>query len=253
MSARQFLLALGVVFLSACGQPVSQLRPQATAALPPTPVPSPSLPSSSPTPPPPTLLPPTTTPPVPTATTAPTEIVGVEIHDTASLNHSAAPPTPEPTPASEQAPASAPERLVIDSIGLDGVSIPVGLDERLIPIVPQHEIGWYNLSAMPGQGENVVFWGHVLRFQSAPDIPAPFARLREAQLGDQVRLYTSDGSEHVYQITQQVWVTPDQVEYILPQGRELLTIVSCIGDAVIADGSVIDMTHRLITIAEPLA
>lgn len=142
--------------------------------------------------------------------------------------------------------------MLIGSIGLDGVPIPVGLDESQVPIVPQHDIGWYNLSAMPGQGENVVFWGHVLRFTSAPDIPAPFARLKEAQLGDQIVVYTSDGREHRYQITQQVWVTPDQVEYILPQGREMLTLVSCIGDAVINGGSVVDMSHRLITIAEPL-
>jgi len=53
-------------------------------------------------------------------------------------------------------------------------------------------------------------------------------------------------------VRQNVWVTPDQVRYILPQGRELLTLVSCIGAQVIEDGEVTDMSHRLITIAEPV-
>jgi hypothetical protein len=51
-------------------------------------------------------------------------------------------------------------------------------------------------------------------------------------------------------VTRQVWATPDEVHYMLPQGREMVTMISCIGDKIIADGS-IEMTHRLITIAEP--
>ena len=49
----------------------------------------------------------------------------------------------------------------------------------------------------------------------------------------------------------QIWVTPDQVEYILPKGREMVTMVSCIGDKIIQEGEVVDESHRLITIAEP--
>jgi hypothetical protein len=52
-------------------------------------------------------------------------------------------------------------------------------------------------------------------------------------------------------VTQQVWAKPEQVEYILPKGSERITMVSCIGSAVIAGGEVIDMSNRLITIAEP--
>jgi hypothetical protein len=65
-------------------------------------------------------------------------------------------------------------------------------------------------------------------------------------------LYDNQGAAYSYTITHQLWVTPDQVSYILPTGSERVTIVSCIGDQVIAsDGTVVNMTHRLITIAEP--
>jgi sortase (surface protein transpeptidase) len=96
-----------------------------------------------------------------------------------------------------------------------------------------------------------VLWGHVLRFKSTPRTPAPFARLRELAVGAEIILYNADGAAHRYIVTRQVWATPDQVEYILPQGRELLTMVSCIGDKVVVDNSV-EMSHRLITIAEPV-
>ncbi|NTW03996.1 MAG: class F sortase, partial [Oscillochloris sp.] len=144
-----------------------------------------------------------------------------------------------------------PVRLVIAAIGLDQKLASVGLDSQYVPIVPNHEAGWYNLSARPGQGENIVLWGHVLRFTSTPDIPAPFARIKELEVGAEVILYDTAGTARHYTVTNHVWATPDQVQYILPQGREMLTMVSCIGDKVIVDDGV-EMTHRLITIAEPV-
>src|SRR5262245_8399120 len=148
--------------------------------------------------------------------------------------------------------ASAPTRLVIDAIGLDYRTVGVGMDGNGDLIVPDHDVGWYTASAAPGQGDNVVFWAHVLRFANAPDIPAPFARLEELPIGARVTIYDDLGNAHAYAVTQQIHATPDQVEYILPVGRERVTMVSCYGTSVIVDGSVVDMSHRLITIAEPI-
>jgi sortase (surface protein transpeptidase) len=144
-----------------------------------------------------------------------------------------------------------PVRIVIPAINLDRPLLSVGLDKRRVPIVPKHDIGWYNLSAKPRLGENIVLWGHVLRFKATPKIPAPFARLKELEVGARVTLYTADGVAHPYRVIEKVWATPDEVEYILPRGRELVTMVSCIGDKVVTNGSV-EMTHRLITIAAPV-
>jgi LPXTG-site transpeptidase (sortase) family protein len=144
-----------------------------------------------------------------------------------------------------------PVRIVIDDIDMDRKLVSVGLDRNKIPVVPKHDIGWYNLSARPGQGENIVLWGHVLRFKSAPKLPAPFARLKELKKGAEIVLYTKDGASRTYVVSEQVKVKPDQVQYILPQGEERLTLVSCTGDKVIKGGNVEEMTHRLITIAVP--
>jgi sortase family protein len=148
--------------------------------------------------------------------------------------------------------ASAPSRLVIDSIGLDYRTVGVGMADSGELSVPDHDVGWYSASAAPGQGDNVVFWAHVLRFANAPNTPAPFARLKELPVGARLTVYDDLGMAHAYAVTQQIQATPNQVEYILPIGHERVTMVSCYGTSVIVDGSVVDMSHRLITIAEPI-
>jgi LPXTG-site transpeptidase (sortase) family protein len=166
----------------------------------------------------------------------------------------AAVPTATTGSAPQAKPYHEPTRLVIDDIALDRQLIPVGLDADTAPIVPKHDAGWFTQSAAPGQGENIVLWGHALRFRDQPDVPAPFGRLDQLKLGSRMVLYDALGKAYTYTITHQLWVTPDQVTYILPTGHERVTMVSCIGDQVIGrDGKVVNMTHRLITIAEPQA
>jgi sortase (surface protein transpeptidase) len=222
----------------------------APTAPPPTdtpPSPAPPAPTDtppSPAPPPPTDTPPSPAPPPPTDAPAPLA---------AAVEASSAPGAPPPLAvAADRAALSAPQRIVIESIGLDRTLVDVGLDPENRPVVPDHDVAWYGRSARPGAGENVVVWGHALRFQSAPDLPAPLERVREAHIGDRVTLVTADGVAHRYVIAEQIWATPDQVAYILPSGDERLTIVNCIGDYVVdASGAVVTMTHRLITIARP--
>lgn len=153
--------------------------------------------------------------------------------------------------AVNRAPAGVPARIVAAAVGIDARIVSVGLDSAGMPIVPDHDVGWYNLSALPGQGENVVLWGHVLRFSYAPRIPAPFARLKELRPGARLTIYDGAGVANEYVVTRQVWARPEEVQWVLPQGSERLTLVSCIGDKVIAGSEVVDMSHRLITIAEP--
>ncbi len=165
-----------------------------------------------------------------------------------------APPAQESAPpAQESAPAlAAPVWIEIPAIAMSQPLSPVGLDANGIPIVPNHDAAWFNLSARPGEGDNVVLWGHVLRFRYAPDVPAPFANVENLSIGATITVYDANDGVHTYAVSEQVWVEPHQVEYILPVGSERLTLVSCIGDQVIVDGSVVNMTHRLITIATPV-
>jgi hypothetical protein len=179
------------------------------------------------------------------------------------LGHELAPVAADPpgTPWAEQAPpappiaavslAGAPDRLVIGAIGLDVATVPAGIDGAGEFVVPNHEAGWYINSAAPGQGENIVLWGHVLPFLAAPDRPAPFARLKELAPGALVTLYDGAGRAHEYVVVEQIYAVPEDVAYTFRQGRELLTMVSCIGEGVYAAGGIVDYSQRLITIAVP--
>ncbi len=144
-----------------------------------------------------------------------------------------------------------PARIGISAIGLDARITAVGVDDRGEPIVPNHDVGWFDQSGLPGAGENIVLWGHVLRFTEAPNIPAPFAAMDQLGIGATISLVDQYGTEYRYRVIRRVIATPDQVQYILPQGRELLTLVSCYGEQVIVGNEVVDMSNRLITIAEP--
>jgi sortase (surface protein transpeptidase) len=251
---RWMIIILGL-FLSACGgalppeQPATAPTQLATAI--PTESAAPAATSA------PTAAPAPTEAPQASAPTA--ELFRAEPTAPAAL-----PPTETPAPTALARPtarASAvetgqpgePTRIVIESVDIDQKIVSVGLDKNRIPIVPNHDVGWYNLSAQPGQGDNIVFWGHVLRFRQTPKVPAPFARLKEVKPGAEIVIYDQAGSAHPYVVKQQVWVLPNEVEYILPKDREMITLVSCIGDKVINRGEVVDETHRLITIAEPAA
>lgn len=263
-------LALGAALLAACGaqpgeQQTAELLASPTATNYPNPTSAPSAtpsPSATPEPSPTATTAPSATPeptateapsatPAPTAIAAPTPSPVPESSalDTPQLTDQTAPPTPAPVRGPAQ-PAQ-PVRVQIPSISLDYHPVSVGLDPRGVPIVPKHDVAWYNLSAMPGQGENVVFWGHVLRFTATPQIPAPFARVHELKPGDRITLTTARGDQAQYAVTKAVQVTPDQVQYILPTGKEQVTLVSCIGDNVISNGS-LTKQFRLITIAEPV-
>ncbi len=163
------------------------------------------------------------------------------------LQVAASQPLNSPQPSAAK--VTRPIRMRIPAIGLDMRTVSVGLDKRRYPIVPKHDIGWYNLSAMPGQGDNIVFWGHVLRLKSAPKIPAPFARIGQLKRGALIVVTTATGKQHRYRVTRSLQVKPDQIKYVLPTGREQVTLVSCIGDNVVVGGS-LTKKYRLVTIAE---
>jgi LPXTG-site transpeptidase (sortase) family protein len=236
-----FTLLLLAVALTGCTQASSGAAEQTTAPAAPTDEPQPTMQAAAPAASATAPADPTTPPATPTTS---------GIFDEPVLEESFAAPTAAPTPVLSSFAPDQPVRVQIGAIDLSQPLVSVGLDENNVPIVPRHDVGWYLHSAYPGEGENVVLWGHVLRFRDAPDIPAPFARLNQVQPGDAITVYAADGSEHTYVVSELVWATPEQVEYILPQGREMLTLVSCIGDQVIVNDAV-QMTHRLITRAYP--
>ncbi|HEU5102076.1 MAG TPA: class F sortase [Roseiflexaceae bacterium] len=248
MPKHRWTIIIAALLLSACGAAPPSEQP----AVAPTQLAAPTQPAATAAP---------TAAPAPTDV-QPTAAPTAELFRAEPTAPVVVPPTAEPTeaPQATARPAAAedsklgqPARIVIDAVDIDQKIVSVGLDKNRIPIVPSHDVGWYNLSAQPGQGDNVVFWGHVLRFRQTPKIPAPFARLKEVKPGAEIVIYDQAGKTHTYVVKQQVWALPSEVEYILPKDREMITLVSCIGDKVINNGEVVDESHRLITIAEPSA
>ena len=167
-----------------------------------------------------------------------------------ALSPQTAPPTPD---AAQGATVNAahPARLIIPAISLDTPTIAVGLDAERVPIVPKHDVGWFTYSAVPGQGTNIVLWGHVLRWLDSPEIVAPFERMEELELGAEIVVVTQDEQQHRYRVTEQIQVLPTETRLLFVTPTERLTLVSCIGDKVIEQGT-LTKEFRLVTIAEPV-
>lgn len=128
---------------------------------------------------------------------------------TASVSASAE-PTPGPAPATRTAQpstnaaqpgarAAAPQRLIMDSAGIDVTVLPLtpsAADEASQSLVPPFTLDgyWLTTFGMPGRGstDTTYITGH-----SWEDREAPFNRLStDAKVGDDVVLHTSSGVQH---------------------------------------------------------
>ncbi len=189
------------------------------------------------------------TPPIDT-TTQPDATAEAGASDLPALSPENAPQTPDAT-ATEPSHASEPTRIIIPAIGLDLPTVSVGLDAQQVPIVPKHDVGWFTGSSMPGDHSNIILWGHVLRWLDSPSVKAPFEHVHDLQPGAEITIVTADGQEHRYKVTEQLQARPEETELLYPTLYERLTLVSCIGDKVIQDGT-LTKEFRLVTLAVPI-
>ena len=140
---------------------------------------------------------------------------------------------PEPTPE----PVAAPLRLVVESLGVDGPVVEMGLDDQGIPQVPFNgqDVAWYNFSSPPGAGSNAVFAGHI-NWEGAAGV---FGDLDELQPGDTVRLISGDGREYAYEVFANFAVDPyedDSLKVMDPTPTDTVTLITC-GGSWIPDAS----------------
>ena len=254
---RDGLLSLSVLSLTmACGAPHRDVTIEAQA---PSMAPSRLSPTSSTTPTPSMVL------PTPSRAPAPTRLVAPSVTPVLATPQFTTPPaSPTPiynpfaaltplalTPSVLPEPLAPPQRLEIPKLGLDVPVYPVGVDKRGAYVVLKHDVAWYERSGMPTEGTNMVMWAHVLRFKATPNIPAPFARVHELEVGDQMTVTTAAGKRVRYVVTYQLRMRPDQGEHMTPTPLERLTLISCIGTRVIVGGEP-TLAERLVTIAEPV-
>ncbi len=234
-----------MIFMAACGASEPNAAQVAT-----TPQAAPTMPASTATTQPTPTDPATATIAPAKATTSPDATIETGENDLPALSSENAPPTPAATTA-EPSHASEPARIIIPDIGLDLPTVSVGLDAQQIPIVPKHDVGWFTGSSMPGDRSNVILWGHVLRWLDSPTIKAPFEHVHELAPGAEITIVTVDGQEHHYRVTEQIQARPEETQLLYPTLSERLTLVSCIGDKVIQEGT-LTKEFRLVTIAEPI-
>jgi sortase A len=159
----------------------------------------------------------------------------------------ASPPTPPPS-----APAGAPTRLVVKSVGIDTPVIPVawtvveqnGL-EFSVWSVADYAAGWHQTSALPGQPGNTVLAGH---HNIKGEV---FRYLVDVQEGDEVDLYVGN-TVYPYFVEQKLILKekgePPEVrrqnaQWIAPTNDVRVTLVTC--------WPYTNNTHRVIVVARP--
>lgn len=91
-------------------------------------------------------------------------------------------------------------------------------------------------SANPGEGGNIVIYGH--------NLLKIFGKLGNLKLGDKIYVTNENGEQTTYIAEEKKVVFPDEVESVLPTETEQLTVYTCTG---FAD------SQRLVFIAKPLA
>ncbi len=171
-------------------------------------------------------------------------------------------PTARPTTEADPVPDSAVvplptepipiTRIRIPAIGVDAPIVVKGLDGERRMEAPDRpdEVAWYDFTALPGQGSNVVLAGHV---DFAGVGPAVFWDLWRVRVGDLVELERADGHVSRYRVTglETVEETQAPVERIVgPTRQERLTLITCAGNYNPATGR---YDQRLIVTATPLA
>jgi LPXTG-site transpeptidase (sortase) family protein len=166
--------------------------------------------------------------------------------------------TPTATPIPTPPPSSAPVvRMTIESVGIDGAVVTMGLDENHVPLVPDNpnDIVWYDFSTRPGWGSNAVFSGHVDWTVNGVPVTGIFYNLRKVELDDIIKITLEDGTEYQYKVTGNRAVPYDDPEALEAMGAtpiEVVTIITCGGTWVPRWGDPLggNYTHRQIVRAE---
>ena len=130
----------------------------------------------------------------------------------ATVPPTTAPVGPPPPPTDE---GDAVARLRIPDIGVDKIVVEgVSLSDL------KRGPGRYPDSPLPGQPGNAAIAGHRTTYG------APFNRVDELEPGDQILVTTQQGSFE-YRVTEQLIVSPSQVEVLEDFGDNRLTLTAC--------------------------
>lgn len=86
-----------------------------------------------------------------------------------------------------------------------------------------HQAAHLQLTALPGQGSNVVIGAH---YELADFVPGPFINLDAVPVGEQI-LVAFQGQTYVYQVADTLRVRPENIEVAYRTSSEVLTLLTC--------------------------
>ncbi|MGV3757941.1 MAG: class E sortase [Actinomycetota bacterium] len=123
---------------------------------------------------------------------------------------------PETVPPIEPVPdGEATARIVIPEIGVDKIVVE-GVSLRVLKKGPGH----FPETPLPGQEGNAAIAGHRTTYG------APFNRIDELEPGDEITVETVQG-EFRYLVSEQLIVSPTQVDVLEDKGDDRLTLIAC--------------------------
>ncbi len=179
-------------------------------------------------------------------------------------------PSPEPSPsptalapsavdvpraAATLAPAPVtdpPAEVAIDALGVNVPIVPVGVDDTGFMEIPEDPAvgGWYRFGPQPDTGAgNTVIAAHI----DSPDYPiGPFASLRDAPAGAEVRVRSSAGVESrwaVQTVTYYAKTDLDTDALFARTGPATLVLVTCGGEF---DSSTGHYRDNVVLVATPM-
>jgi len=146
-----------------------------------------------------------------------------------------------------------PNRVIMESIGVNARVSVYGLDEKRLPEIPEvgDRVAWYDFSGIPGEAGNAVFAGHV---RWAGD-PGAFADIEDLEVGDPIKVVTADGRKYLYVVSDNFKVDPEDrasLQVMSATKEETITLITCGGEWVTDPEKPLggDFTERVVVRAE---
>jgi LPXTG-site transpeptidase (sortase) family protein len=129
-------------------------------------------------------------------------------------------------------PPSHPRELIIKKLGVDANVLPIGTTEGVLDAPGSAwDAGWYDKSALPGQGGALLLDGHVNDALGSPGI---FYSLTNLVKGDEMIIERGDGQKFTYAVTAVQDIPLEKVDMnkvaaSAQAGKEGLNLITCGG------------------------
>lgn len=115
---------------------------------------------------------------------------------------------------------SRPVSINIPSVGLS-LDVKEAAIENGVWQTSEVDANHLNQSAYPGDGGNIVIYGH--------NKNSIFGPIRWLEKGAEIEVTDEKGIKHTYRVIETTEVSPDNIQFVLPKSEEILTLYTCTG------------------------